>query len=249
MNNMSKNWKSAVFYILIPVLLVVLAFVIANQQNGEEVKYSEIVNLFKTDQVNEFELDLTSGSLTFTTFDKPDEEQEYKVPSVTYFLDDIKDSVNEYNEAHPDAQITYNYRQSNSRSWIVSLLPYIIILVGGSVLVWFMMKKMGDTMNNETNRTIGFGRVKTKAVEDKNKKTFADVAGCDEEKAELEELVEFLKDPQKFTDLGARIPKGVLLVGPPGTGKTLLAKAVAGEANAPFLSISGSDFVEMYVGV
>ena len=104
-------------------------------------------------------------------------------------------------------------------------------------------------MNSDTSRTLGFGRVKTKTVEDKNKKTFSDVAGCDEEKAELEEIVEFLKDPGKFTELGARIPKGVLLVGPPGTGKTLLAKAVAGEANAPFLSISGSDFVEMYVGV
>lgn len=129
------------------------------------------------------------------------------------------------------------------------MLPYLLIIVSGGFLFWFMMKKMGDTMNSDTNRTLGFGRVKTKTVEDKNKKTFADVAGCDEEKAELEEIVEFLKDPAKFTELGARIPKGVLLVGPPGTGKTLLAKAVAGEANAPFLSISGSDFVEMYVGV
>ncbi len=129
------------------------------------------------------------------------------------------------------------------------MIPYVLIIGLGTLAAWFMMKKMGDTMNNETNRTLGFGRVKTKSIEDNNKKTFADVAGCDEEKAELEELVEFLKDPKKFTELGARIPKGVLLVGPPGTGKTLLAKAVAGEANTPFLSISGSDFVEMYVGV
>ena len=128
-------------------------------------------------------------------------------------------------------------------------MPYVLIIASGAVLCWLMMKKMGDTMNSDTSRTLGFGRVKTKTVEDKNKKTFSDVAGCDEEKAELEEIVEFLKDPGKFTELGARIPKGVLLVGPPGTGKTLLAKAVAGEANAPFLSISGSDFVEMYVGV
>lgn len=249
MNNMSKNWKSAIFYILIPIVLVVLAFTFANNQNKADLKYSEVVNLFKTNQVSEFELDLTSGTLSYELFSKPDETQDYRVPSVTYFLDDIRDSVNAYNEAHPDAQIEYNYKQSNSRNWFVNLIPYLLIIVVGSLLVWFMMKKMGDTMNNETNRTLGFGRVKAKTVEDKNKKTFADVAGCDEEKAELEELVEFLKDPQKFTDLGARIPKGVLLVGPPGTGKTLLAKAVAGEADAPFLSISGSDFVEMYVGV
>ncbi len=246
---MSKNWKSAIFYILIPIVLVVLAFTFANNQNKTDLKYSEVVNLFKTNQVSEFELDLTSGTLSYELFSKPDETQDYRVPSVTYFLDDIRDSVNAYNEAHPDAQIEYNYKQSNSRNWFVNLIPYLLIIVVGSLLVWFMMKKMGDTMNNETNRTLGFGRVKAKTVEDKNKKTFADVAGCDEEKAELEELVEFLKDPQKFTDLGARIPKGVLLVGPPGTGKTLLAKAVAGEADAPFLSISGSDFVEMYVGV
>ena len=249
MNNMSKNWKSAIFYILIPIVLVVLAFTFANNQNKTDLKYSEVVNLFKTNQVSEFELDLTSGTLSYELFSKPDETQDYRVPSVTYFLDDIRDSVNAYNEAHPDAQIEYNYKQSNSRNWFVNLIPYLLIIVVGSLLVWFMMKKMGDTMNNETNRTLGFGRAKAKTVEDKNKKTFADVAGCDEEKAELEELVEFLKDPQKFTDLGARIPKGVLLVGPPGTGKTLLAKAVAGEADAPFLSISGSDFVEMYVGV
>lgn len=249
MNNLSKNWKSALFYILIPVLLVVVAFAFANKQNQTDLKYSQVVNLFKTNQVAEFEIDLTSGNLTYTTFSKPKETQEYRVPSVTYFLDDIRESVDAYNESHPDAQIEYNYKQSNSRSWFVSLIPYLLIIVVGSLIVWFMMKKMGDTMSSETNRTLGFGRVKAKTVEDKNKKTFADVAGCDEEKAELEELVEFLKDPQKFTDLGARIPKGVLLVGPPGTGKTLLAKAVAGEADAPFLSISGSDFVEMYVGV
>lgn len=249
MNNMSKNWKSAIFYILIPVLLVVLAVVIANQQKTTDVKYSQIVNLFKTNQVCNFELDLSSGQLTYYTFDKPKEEKEYKVPSVTYFIEDIRESINEYNDANPNAQIEYNYKQSSSRNWVFNLLPYLVILVGGSLVVWFMMKRMGDTMNNETNRTLSFGRVRTKNIEDKNKKTFADVAGCEEEKAELEELVEFLKDPQKFTDLGARIPKGVLLVGPPGTGKTLLAKAVAGEADAPFLSISGSDFVEMYVGV
>ena len=249
MNNMSKNWKSAIFYILIPILLVALALGFANRQNQTDLKYSQVVHLFKTDQVKSFEIDLTSGSLTYSTFEEPDKVQKYNVPSVTYILDDIRDSVDEYNEKNPDSAIEFNYKKSNSRNWIYSLLPYVLIIASGAVLCWLMMKKMGDTMNSDTSRTLGFGRVKTKTVEDKNKKTFSDVAGCDEEKAELEEIVEFLKDPGKFTELGARIPKGVLLVGPPGTGKTLLAKAVAGEANAPFLSISGSDFVEMYVGV
>ncbi|MCD7872687.1 MAG: ATP-dependent zinc metalloprotease FtsH [Clostridiales bacterium] len=247
---MSRNWKSTIFYILIPVLLVVIAvFSAKSMQSKDNLKYSQIVALFKQDKVSSFEIDLTTGDLAYKTFDKPDETQEYSVPSVTYFLEDIRDSVDEYNEKNPDKQIEYNYTKSNSRGWFVNLLPYLIIIVGGALLTWYMMKKMNDTMSSETNRTLGFGRVKTKTVEDKNKKTFDDVAGCDEEKAELQELVEFLKDPKKFTDLGARIPKGVLLVGPPGTGKTLLAKAVAGEAGAPFLSISGSDFVEMYVGV
>ena len=112
------------------------------------------------------------------------------------------------------------------------------------------MKKMGNSISSENNRAMGFGKARVKfGADEKRKTTFDKVAGADEEKEELQEIVEFLKDPKKFTELGARIPKGVLLVGPPGTGKTLLARAVAGEADVPFFSISGSDFVEMYVGV
>lgn len=250
MNNMAKNWKSMLFYILIPVLLIVMVFYFAGTQNKTELKYSQVVDLFKTNQISEFEIDLTSGSLVYFTFDEPDAPNKYSVPSVTYFLDDIRESINEYNDNNPTNQITYNYKASASRTWIISLLPTLILVVLGALFAWYFIKKMGDTMSSDTNRTLGFGKIRTKAVEDsKNSVTFKDVAGCDEEKAELVELVEFLKDPQSFTELGARIPKGVLLVGPPGTGKTLLAKAVAGEAGAPFLSISGSDFVEMYVGV
>lgn len=251
MKNLAKNWKMILFYVILPVLLVGAAFYFLNAQNPKELKYSEVVNLFKTDQVTEFTIDLTSGSLVYKTVDNPDETKEYKVPSVTYFLDDIRDSVTEHNENNPDNQIVYNYIKGTSRSWIISLLPSLLLgalLVVGAV---YIFKKMNDTMQGENNRTLGFGRIKTRSLENSNAKgiTFKDVAGCDEEKEELQELVEFLKDPKKFTELGARIPKGVLLVGPPGTGKTLLAKAVAGEASAPFFSISGSDFVEMYVGV
>lgn len=251
MKNMAKNWKMMLFYVLIPVLLVSVSFLFLNMQNPKELKYSEVVNLFKNQQVSEFTIDLTSGSLSYKTIDNPDETKEYTVPSVTYFLDDIRDSVNEHNDNNPDNQIVYNYTKSTSKSWIISLLPSLllgILLVFGAV---YIIKKMNDTMQGENNRTLGFGKIRARSLEDSNAKgiTFKDVAGCDEEKEELQELVEFLKDPKKFTELGARIPKGVLLVGPPGTGKTLLAKAVAGEANAPFFSISGSDFVEMYVGV
>ena len=131
------------------------------------------------------------------------------------------------------------------------MLPSLVITVGLIALSIYMIRKMSNAMNSDTNRTLGFGKIRAKVHTDdeNNKTTFADVAGCDEEKEEMKELVDFLKDSEKFTSLGARIPKGVLLVGPPGTGKTLLARAVAGEADTPFLSISGSDFVEMYVGV
>lgn len=251
MNNMSKNWKSILIYILIPVLLIGSVIFFAKQQTKVDVKYSEIVSMFKNGEVSEFTLDLSSGNLVYKTFKNSETEQTYSVPSVTYFLDDIRDEVEEYNAQHPDKQITYDYKAGTSNSWIISMLPTLLMFVLIVGLGFYAFRKMSGAMNNETNRTLGFGKIRTKSLvnDEKRKTTFKDVAGCDEEKAELEELVDFLKEPEKFTQLGARIPKGVLLVGPPGTGKTLLARAVAGEAGAPFLSISGSDFVEMYVGV
>ena len=132
---------------------------------------------------------------------------------------------------------------------ISSLLPMIVVLLLGVLLWWFMMRRMNSVMG-DSGKQMNFGKAKVKQMADeKRKTTFADVAGADEEKEELREIVEFLKNPKKYNELGARIPKGVLLVGPPGTGKTLLARAVAGEAGVPFFSISGSDFVEMFVGV
>ena len=207
--------------------------------------------MFKNNEVSEFSLDLSSGNLVYKTFAKPKEEKNYSVPNVSYFLDDIRESVDKYNDEHSDKPIVYDYRAGTSNAWIYSMIPSLLMFVVLIALGIYAFRKMSGAMNNETNRTLGFGRIKTKTLveDEKRKTTFKDVAGCDEEKAELEELVEFLKNPESFTELGARIPRGVLLVGPPGTGKTLLARAVAGEAGAPFLSISGSDFVEMYVGV
>ena len=250
--NMSQNWKSAIFYILIPLLLIGSIFLFSAQSKNTTAKnYSEVVNLFRNNQVTQYELDLSSGNLTYKLVgDGENTVNRYTVPSVSYFLDDISDYVNEYNDANPDNQIVYNYKKGSSNSWWMSMLPTFIFTIIIIVMFVWLMRRMSSSIGNETNRTLGFGRIKSKTQsgEDSDKK-FEDVAGCDEEKAELAELVDFLKNGEKYTQLGARIPKGVLLVGPPGTGKTLLAKAVAGEAGAPFLSISGSDFVEMYVGV
>lgn len=251
MNNMSKNWKSILVYILIPILLVGAVIYFVNSQTSTQLKYSQVVSMFKNNEVSEFSLDLSSGNLVYKTFAKPKEEKNYSVPNVSYFLDDIRESVDKYNDEHSDKPIVYDYRAGTSNAWIYSMIPSLLMFVVLIALGIYAFRKMSGAMNNETNRTLGFGKIKTKTLveDEKRKTTFKDVAGCDEEKAELEELVEFLKSPESFTELGARIPRGVLLVGPPGTGKTLLARAVAGEAGAPFLSISGSDFVEMYVGV
>lgn len=251
MNNMSKNWKSILVYILIPILLIGAVIYFVNSQTSTQLKYSQVVSMFNNNEVSEFSLDLSSGNLVYKTFAKPKEEKNYSVPNVSYFLDDIRESVDKYNDEHSDKPIVYDYRAGTSNAWIYSMIPSLLMFVVLIGLGIYAFRKMSGAMNNETNRTLGFGKIKTKTLveDEKRKTTFKDVAGCDEEKAELEELVEFLKNPESFTELGARIPRGVLLVGPPGTGKTLLARAVAGEAGAPFLSISGSDFVEMYVGV
>lgn len=251
MNNMSKNWKSILVYILIPILLIGAVIYFVNSQTSTQLKYSQVVSMFKNNEVSEFSLDLSSGNLVYKTFAKPKEEKNYSVPNVSYFLDDIRESVDKYNDEHSDKPIVYDYRAGTSNAWIYSMIPSLLMFVVLIALGIYAFRKMSGAMNSETNRTLGFGKIKTKTLveDEKRKTTFKDVAGCDEEKSELGELVEFLKNPESFTELGARIPRGVLLVGPPGTGKTLLARAVAGEAGAPFLSISGSDFVEMYVGV
>ena len=253
MNNMAKNWKSILFYILIPVLLIGAVWYLSSNQSGTEVQYSQVVQMFEENQVKDFSLDLSSGALTYKTFKDPEKEQRYTVPNVSLFLDDVKDNVDAYNakQTNNKNRITYNYKKGASGNWFTSMLPSLIMLIAIVGLGFYAFRRMNNAMMNDTNKTLGFGKIRTKTLveDEKRKTTFQDVAGCDEEKGELEEIVEFLKNPDSFTALGARIPRGVLLVGPPGTGKTLLARAVAGEAGAPFLSISGSDFVEMYVGV
>lgn len=244
-----RNWKILIPYIVIPLCFIVFMYFYYGNSTGKSVKYYQVVEYFDKGQVTEYELNLSSGSLVYK-LNGEEEAKKYTVPNVNLFLSDIHDSVHKYNIEHPDAKIEMNYKAGSSNSWWASILPLAIL--SGAVLIFMvvMLKKMNNTVNNEENRAISFGKARVKRGDDeKNKITFDMVAGADEEKEELQEIVEFLKNPSDFNKLGARIPKGVLLVGPPGTGKTLLAKAVAGEADAPFFSISGSDFVEMYVGV
>ncbi|HAQ63329.1 MAG TPA: ATP-dependent zinc metalloprotease FtsH, partial [Ruminococcaceae bacterium] len=215
----------------------------------KKTEYYELINMFEENKISEYTLNLSSGALKYKLAGD-DTVYRYTVPNVTLFVEDIHGSVVEYNRQNPDKQIKMDYESGSANSWWVSLLPTIAIVVLLTVVMSIMFRKMNQTVQSENNRTMSFGKARFKKNdENKNKTTFNDVAGADEEKEDLEEIVEFLKDPKEFTALGARIPKGVLLVGPPGTGKTLLAKAVAGEAGVPFFTISGSDFVEMFVGV
>ncbi len=255
-NQTPRPKKNKVFailpYILIP-LMMVIGIAIASQQSGNrsaEAKYYQIIQYFDKDQISEFTLNLTSGTLKYK-LKGDDTKWQYKVPNVSVFVDDVNETVREHNKnaKSDDDMIKYELISGSSTSWFVNLLPTIIMGVLLVILLVIMMRRM-NTMGGDMNKTLNFGKINAKKQQDqKSKTTFEQVAGADEEKEELSEMVDFLKCPEKFSTLGARIPKGVLLVGPPGTGKTLLARAVAGEANVPFFSISGSDFVEMYVGV
>lgn len=244
------NWKAIIPYIVIPLalVLVIATYSAVGPQSKKKTEYYEVVNMFETHAVTEYKLNLSSGALEYKL--KDDETvYRYTVPNVSLFVDDIHNDVVEYNKENPDSQIKMDYASGTANSWWVSLLPTVVMILLLAGVMLFMFRRMNQSVQSENNRAISFGKARYKKNDDKNKTTFADVAGADEEKEELEEIVEFLKAPKDFSALGARIPKGVLLVGPPGTGKTLLARAVAGEAGAPFFSISGSDFVEMYVGV
>jgi len=243
-----KNRKFKGFGLYAVVLLALIAvaavYFVANGQASKKTKYSQILSYFETNNVKEYSLDFNNNKLKITLREKVDgnETVTYTVPSAALFLDRIE-------QWQDEGKVTFDsfdWTPVSNLPGLWDFLPYLL-LAGLSVgMVWFMMNKLGSSMGS----SMGFAKARIKNGNDeKHKVTFEDVAGCDEEKDELKEIVDFLKAPKKYTELGARIPKGVLLVGPPGTGKTLLARAVAGEAGVPFYSISGSDFVEMYVGV
>ncbi len=235
------------FYILLSVILIAIIFTMTRDTKTNEIEnYSDLVDLFSEEKVQSFRTEGDEIILKVRTGDKvkPTEEKVYTLYSFSLFYEDFKDVIKEQYES--GVLEKYDYDEGFVVPWWMSFLPYLLIM-GAAMGLWYLMMNKSGGMQGGIGK---FSKARTKLGSDeKSKKTFADVAGCDEEKEELAEIVDFLKDPKAYTSMGARIPKGVLLVGPPGTGKTLLAKAVAGEANVQFLSISGSDFVELYVGV
>ena len=241
---MNKNVRGFIAAIAIFVAMLLSYMFIFGQVAKPEILYSDLVKDISAGKIERLEISDTKAQATYR--EKAEDGKPkiivYDIPSKELLYAQTGDEMDKQIES---GRLTVTYPEASSAyAWLSLLSPFIIIIV--IAIFWsFMMKNAGGGAG-----AMNFGKIKTKAAVPENKKvTFADVAGVEEEKEELTEIVEFLKNPKKYTDLGARIPKGVLLVGPPGTGKTLLAKAVAGEADAPFFSISGSDFVEMFVGV
>ncbi len=241
---MNKNIKRTISPYLALIFIIAVVYLISGMGSKvNKLTYSEFQKNLSNNKVVELSISPNSEGSTYNIEGKLkgyDKNEYFYV--VAPLSDDTLNYINKMQEKNKFAlEVSADPASSTFMKFIVNVLPYILI---GGLLIWFFNKQVSNN-----NKSMDFGKSRAKLQEDKNKVTFKDVAGLSEEKEELEELIEFLKDPKKFTKMGARIPKGVLLVGQPGTGKTLLAKAVAGEANAPFYFISGSDFVELFVGI
>lgn len=243
---MKKNFaKTIIIWIIVLAIAIAISTYLFNSNNAEKVVYSQVLTDFRSEQVTEFIID-RNNVLTYKMNGKL---FEHELRDISIFHADLNETIND--QLIKGTLKEFNYNPATV-SWWVSLIPYAIVIIAFVILFWVFMSKSsrGNNSGGFGGRINSFSKARTKLGSDeKVKVSFADVAGADEEKEELQEVVEFLKSPEKFSSLGARIPKGVLLIGSPGTGKTLLAKAVAGESGVPFYSISGSDFVEMYVGV
>ncbi len=236
-----KNKKILIFYIIFFAAVIIFASTVTGRSNAQRIEnYSELIQMFEENKVQKFVVRCDSYVIELT--DTLGKKWTHTLSSVDMFYLDVKEYL--------DGVESYNYIPA-TLPWWITIIPYLAIGLGMLLFYFMFMKRAGGGAGGGIGgRMNSFGRARTRLGSDeKHVVKFTDVAGADEEKAELEEVVEYLKNPAKFIALGARIPKGVLLVGPPGTGKTLLAKAVAGESGVPFYSISGSDFVEMYVGV
>ena len=246
----NNNGKTLLIYLLVSVAIICgLVYMLTSMSTkSSDKKYSEIMEQFDSLNVSQFELDLGSGQLKYKLKGE-DKVYSYTVPNVSLFANEVlggEDAENyrkKYNAENPDDPLQYNLIPISDNSFWLNLIQTLLMLGVMIFFFVFMMKNAGG------GKMSSFGKTNAKMAPSSKKATFDDVAGADEEKEELKEIVDFLRDNKKYTEIGARIPKGVLLLGPPGTGKTLLARAVAGEAKVPFFSISGSDFVEMFVGV
>ncbi len=254
---MKKNFKHILIYLVLIVGIILICASLFSQ-GGPKMSYSDVVRAFESGQVKHFEID--KNNVLSMTFDKDSEFKDfktgdgedegtiivqYRIASLSIFHADLGETIT---AQMANGTLDGEYIAPSQNSAWLAYLPVILIVIALIVMYVIMSKQLSGGGAGKMN-SFSKARAKVANPADKDKVTFRDVAGADEEKEELEEVVEFLKDPSKFAKLGAKIPHGVLLMGPPGTGKTLLAKAVAGEAGVPFFSISGSDFVEMYVGV
>ena len=257
---MKKSSKGFTGYAVILAVLLVVALLVnqgMDTANSKRIEYPALLEMIKNDQVervairNNQLVGLVKGT-TIPASQFPDQRYDFETTIGDDFIDTVRQiqaqkdgkSVDEISVSDLSFQI--EYRAPVETPWWIDFLPFLLT-VGLFMVLWYFMMRAQSGGNN---KVMNFGKSRARVADpSRNKVTFADVAGADEEKEELQEMVDFLRNPKNYLDMGARIPKGVLLVGPPGTGKTLLAKAVAGEANVPFFSISGSDFVEMFVGV
>ena len=239
--NRRMNFRSLIFLVLCLLVVMYLARTMSRQN---DITYGEMRQLFVQEKVQSFAINDTRLTATL----KDQTTATCHIHDFALFYDDLNDLVVEQYEK--GIITAYDYPSAAGTNWLQVLLPYVLAVMAFILLINLMTRMNGGANGGVSDKMAHFGEARVSSIPEGDKKvTFKDVAGADEEKEELQEIVEFLRDPDKYLKLGAHIPKGVLLVGPPGTGKTLLAKAVAGEAGVKFLSISGSDFVEMYVGV
>jgi len=245
--NQNNKFKGIFIYLAVIVLLVIgmVTMLQMSATPGEHTTYSKVISEFDNYNVSGYTLDLGSGELQYTLKSDNTKKYKYSVPNVSLFLQDTQGYRKAYNEKNPDSQLVEDFYPVSDNSFLLSFLPYLLMVALMIGFTFVIMRQAGGG-----GKMSQFSKANARTQPSNGPKiTFADVAGAEEEKEEMSEIVDFMKNPRKYQELGAKIPRGVLLLGPPGTGKTLLAKAVAGEANVPFFSISGSDFVEMFVGV
>lgn len=245
--NQNNKFKGVFIYLAVIVLLVIgmVTMLQMSATPGEHTTYSKVISEFDNYNVSGYTLDLGSGELQYTLKSDNTKKYKYSVPNVSLFLQDTQGYRKAYNEKNPDSQLVEDFYPVSDNSFLLSFLPYLLMVALMIGFTFVIMRQAGGG-----GKMSQFSKANARTQPSNGPKiTFADVAGAEEEKEEMSEIVDFMKNPRKYQELGAKIPCGVLLLGPPGTGKTLLAKAVAGEANVPFFSISGSDFVEMFVGV